>query len=75
MNLRVLDGSATGYAVTQNRVKSSARYNLRSNNQRPLIVLEPTEYPLAVEQHGGSRSNGSNKLSPPGVIPNALLIG
>ena len=26
---------------------------LRSNNQRPLIVLEPTEYPLAVEQHRG----------------------
>ena len=26
---------------------------LRSNNQRPRIVLEPTDYPLAVEQHRG----------------------
>src|SRR5215472_16330491 len=26
---------------------------LRSNNQRPSIVLEPTDYPLAVEQHRG----------------------
>jgi hypothetical protein len=26
---------------------------LRSGNQRPRIVLEPTDYPLAVEQHRG----------------------
>jgi hypothetical protein len=26
---------------------------LRSNNQRPRIVLEPTDYPLAVEQREG----------------------
>ena len=26
---------------------------LRSDNQRPRIVLEPTEYPLAIEQHQG----------------------
>jgi hypothetical protein len=26
---------------------------IRPNNQRPLIILEPTDYPLAVEQHNG----------------------
>jgi hypothetical protein len=31
---------------------------VRSGNLRPRIVLQPTDYPLAIEQQQGSRSSG-----------------
>src|SRR5215470_17696560 len=62
MNLHVLDGSATGYAVTQNRTKSSVKYisgqtisALVSSWSRPITRLRSSNI-------GGSRSSGSNKL-------------
>src|SRR5215472_587918 len=69
MNLHVLDGSATGYAGTQNRTKSSAKYisgqtisALVSFWSRPITRLRSSNI-------GGSRLSGSNKLRPAQVIP------
>lgn len=51
-------GSFTGWISNQirgypNMLELVVRADLQDNNQRPLLVLKPTDHPLAIEQHRG----------------------
>ena len=52
-NRRDSDGYALGCRVIPSRTTPGAVVFLRSGNLRPRIVLEPSDYPVAIEQHQG----------------------